>query len=298
MTIKKYPSKHQPKRKSPQKPPKPTPQPKHKPNKQKQKSDKKKSCLCRLCRYAKWVSAGGVLLGLSTFTPIFALTVGSGLSVIGDWYGQKERISNTHLANHTHADSTDTDHVNANNANAYVVLGGGLTQDDSHAPPIITLNAYSYQRTQTLWHAWQKTPLPVIASGVEAPWIANMLSYLGQKDSHPTPDVISEKLSMNTCENARFSAKLIKNLSEQGKLPAIAHVYLVSDWYHMARARRQFALSGLATTPLVAPLPTALSWTDYRANLNHSRRAFYEAAALLRDIFRPQKNCRQADSVG
>lgn len=236
----------------------------------------KKRMLCRcLCRYAKRLGVGVALMGLSVFTPLFALTVGGTLSLIGNWYGNDK----------THA------------PNAYVLLGGGLTQDNTHTPPIITLNAYSYKRTQTLWQAWQKNPLPVVVSGVEAAWIVDVLNYLGKKDQRTPPVVISENASMNTCENARFSTKLIKHLSQQGGLPTTAHAYLVSDWYHMARARRQFALSGLATTPLVAPLPTALSWTDYKANLNHSRRAFYEAIALLRDIVRPQKNCRHADNV-
>jgi uncharacterized SAM-binding protein YcdF (DUF218 family) len=92
---------------------------------------------------------------------------------------------------------------------------------------------------------------------------------------------------MNTCENARFTAKRIP----------LHHVYLITDSYHMARARRQFALNGINSTAINAPLPVRRDWREPAQNLSHSRRAVYEVAAYLRDVIRPQENCRQAKEV-
>lgn len=212
------------------------------------------------------------LIAVSTATPLFSLLVGGILSLIGESYGD----------------------VNSKPV-AYVVLGGGLTDTVIGGKSVITLNAYSEHRTKTAWQAWQNHPLPIILSGVESPWIKDELIRLAKSDKIPV--IHSENASMNTCENARFSAKLIAHETAQGTLGKTHHLYLISDWYHMARARRQFAKVGFATTPIIAPMPTKRAWTDIPSNLNHSRRAFYESVALLRDMIRPQPNCRTKTSI-
>lgn len=161
---------------------------------------------------------------------------------------------------------------------AYVVLGGGLTNDHNNQ---IILNNYSLNRARTAAGAYHDFPLPIVLSGAEAPWLSQWLI------DHGIDALISENASMNTCENARFTAKRI----------SLNHVYLVTDQYHMARARRQFALNGINSTPLSAPLPVKRDWAKPAHNLTHSRRAVYEVAAYLRDVIRPQSNCRQADEV-
>ena len=161
---------------------------------------------------------------------------------------------------------------------AYVILGGGLTNDNDNR---IILNDYSLNRVRTAATAYHNLPLPVVLSGAEAPWLGQWLI------EHGIDGIISENASMNTCENARFTAKRIP----------LHHVYLVTDSYHMARARRQFALNNINTTPMDAPLPVRRDWMQPAQNLSHSRRAVYEIAAYLRDMIRPQSNCRHADEV-
>lgn len=161
---------------------------------------------------------------------------------------------------------------------AYVVLGGGLTNDNNNQ---IILNRYSLNRARTAAGAYHDLPLPIVLSGAEAPWLGQWLI------EHGIDGLISENASMNTCENARFTAKRIP----------LNHVYLITDSYHMARARRQFALNGINSTPLSAPLPVRRDWMKPAQNLSHSRRAVYEIAAYLRDVIRPQMNCRHADDV-
>lgn len=161
---------------------------------------------------------------------------------------------------------------------AYVILGGGLTNDNNNQ---IILNGYSLNRVRTAATAYHDLPLPIVLSGAEAPWMNQWLIEHGIEGS------ISENASMNTCENARFIAKRIP----------LQHVYLVTDSYHMARARRQLALNGINSTPLSAPLPVNRDWMEPAQNLSHSRRAVYEIAAYLRDVLRPQSDCRRADEV-
>lgn len=232
-----------------------------------------KNYCMRLVTLLKAAILVALCIAVSTITPIFAWTTGQALAFLGNWYG-------------------DTDST----PQAYVILGGGLTKDSQNQ---ITLNTYSLLRTQTVSHALYHTqnPLPIITSGVESPWIVDVLHKNAQKTNHTLPIIISENASMNTCENAWFSAKLMDFEHKNRTIPTINHVYLVSDWYHMARARRQFAKAGIFTTPLVAPMPNPLSWTNWRNNLEHSRRAFYESVALARDIIRPQKNCRNPDTI-
>nr|WP_320158753.1 YdcF family protein [Psychrobacter aestuarii] len=199
-----------------------------------------------------------VIVLVSLFTPLFSKTV-------------------VYLLMHLPLPDTD----GANNdapPTAYVVLGGGLTNDKNNRT---ILNAYSLNRARAAATAYHDEPLPMVLSGAEAPWLKAWLTEHGVKD------IISENASMNTCENARFTAKRAD----------LQHVYLVTDGYHMTRARRQFALNNIRTTPIVAPLPVSRSWSAPAHNLSHSRRSVYEVVAYLRDILRPQPNCRDATDV-
>lgn len=165
---------------------------------------------------------------------------------------------------------------------AIVLLGGGLTKKDG----VIVLNHYSQSRADTVITLYAQTPLPIITSGAESPWLREHI-----KTAHPEAVIVSDNASMNTCENATFTAKLMSH----HELPK--SVYLITDRYHMARARRQFARAGIVTTPQPAPLAVPLTWGDRDNNWTHSRRTIYEMVALARDIFRPQDNCRTADEI-
>jgi len=173
---------------------------------------------------------------------------------------------------------------------AYLVLGGGLTKD---ATGTIIVNDFSRSRLQTLLNRYHEQPMPVILTGAESPW---MYDWLVQHDASPESKlyhadiaghIITENASMNTCENARFTNKRLE----------IQHVYLITGAYHMTRARRQFALNGIATTPINAPLPEPTSWHNIAANYRHSKRTLYEVGAYLRDVFIPQQDCRSSDEV-
>lgn len=214
------------------------------------------------------------LTAVSFFTPLF--------SKVGLFFLQQLPIPNADIATSSQPTAPT----------AYVVLGGGLTKDQLGT---IIVNDFSESRLQTVLNHYHQKPMPIILTGVESPWMRDWLirhdninGSSGNDGKKGIEDsIISENASMNTCENARFTAKRL----------TINHVYLVTGAYHMSRARRQFALNGITTEPINAPLPVPTDWRDIAANYRHSKRTLYEIGAYLRDLFLPQPDCRQADEV-
>ncbi|KAF6705644.1 YdcF family protein [Acinetobacter sp. EKM10A] len=163
---------------------------------------------------------------------------------------------------------------------AIVVLGGGLTLDKNGKD--IVVNSYTRLRLEKTLEVEKKNHLPIVLSGVEAPYMQAWLKARGVDAK------LLEKRSMNTCENTRFSSLL---LQKKGGAPT---VMLVTDEYHMPRTRRLFALNGIETIPVTAPMPTPLtSWQPSTQNYDHSRRANYELLATIRDMLFGSSDCRE-----
>jgi uncharacterized SAM-binding protein YcdF (DUF218 family) len=163
---------------------------------------------------------------------------------------------------------------------AIVVLGGGLTLDKNQKDIIV--NDYTKLRLETTIALEEKMKLPIVLSGVEAPYMQKWLSERGVQAK------LLENRSMNTCENTRFSSLL---LQKKGGAPT---VMLITDRYHMPRTRRLFALNGIETIPVDAPMPTQLTeWQPSKQNYDHSRRANYETLATIRDMLFGSSGCRE-----
>ena len=165
-------------------------------------------------------------------------------------------------------------------AYAIVVLGGGLTLDKNKKE--IVVNNYTRLRLEKTLEVEKKYKLPIVLSGVEAPYMEKWLKNYGVDAK------LLEDRSMNTCENSRFSSLL---LQKKGGAPS---VILITDRYHMPRTRRLFALNGIETLPIEAPMPTTLTnWEPKEQNYDHSRRANYEMLATLRDVLFGSSGCRE-----
>lgn len=163
---------------------------------------------------------------------------------------------------------------------AIVVLGGGLTLDKNGKD--IVVNSYTRLRLEKTLEVEQQNDLPIVLSGVEAPYMQAWLKKRGVDAK------LLEQKSMNTCENTRFSSLL---LQKKGGAPT---VMLVTDEYHMPRTRRLFALNGIETIPVIAPMPTTLTrWQPSVQNYDHSRRANYELLATIRDMLFGSSDCRE-----
>ena len=170
--------------------------------------------------------------------------------------------------------------ANHNKPYAIVVLGGGLTLDENKKD--IVVNPYTRLRLEKTLELHQQNHLPIVLSGVEAPYMQKWLKQRGVDAK------LLENRSMNTCENTRFSSLL---LQKKGGAPT---VMLVTDIYHMPRTRRLFALNGIETIPVEAPMPTQLTkWQPSQQNYDHSRRANYELLATIRDVLFGSSGCRE-----
>ncbi|MDM1311886.1 YdcF family protein [Acinetobacter indicus] len=163
---------------------------------------------------------------------------------------------------------------------AIVVLGGGLTLHENQKDIIV--NNYTRLRLEKTLEIEKQYKLPIVLSGVEAPYMQKWLAERGVEAN------LLEDRSMNTCENSRFSSLL---LQKKGGAPT---VILITDQYHMPRTRRLFALNGIKTVPVVAPIPTELTqWQPSEQNYDHSRRANYEMLATIRDMLFGSSDCRE-----
>lgn len=171
------------------------------------------------------------------------------------------------------------DSANQAGAQAIVVLGGGLTRDKQGH---ITPNSYTRLRLMQAISQHRSTNLPIFLTGVESRYMQKFLQEHGESAQW------LESRSMNTCENARFSALLLQRL---GGAP---RVELVTDKWHIPRARWLFAMNGIETVPIPALLPgdPAPWWPDSR-NLTHTRRALYELVAFTRDRWFGVVGCRE-----
>ncbi|CAB1213142.1 YdcF family protein [Acinetobacter bouvetii] len=163
---------------------------------------------------------------------------------------------------------------------AIIVLGGGLTLDKNGKD--IVVNEYTRLRLEKTLVIEKQYHLPIVLSGVEAPYMQRWLK------AHDVDAKLLEDRSMNTCENSRFSSLL---LQKKGGAP---RVILITDRYHMPRTRRLFALNGIETVPVEAPIPTHLThWRPSEQNYDHSRRANYEMLATIRDVWFGSSDCRE-----
>lgn len=170
--------------------------------------------------------------------------------------------------------------VDTSKPSAIVVLGGGLTFDKTTKS--IVVNGYTRLRLEKTLEVEQQNQLPIVLSGVEAPYMQKWLQQRGVDAK------LLEKRSMNTCENSRFSSLL---LQKKGGAPKII---LITDEYHMPRTRRLFAMNGIATVPVNAPIPSQLTtWKPALQNYDHSRRANYELLATIRDVVFGTSDCRE-----
>jgi uncharacterized SAM-binding protein YcdF (DUF218 family) len=149
------------------------------------------------------------------------------------------------------SDAGALDLESARNAQAIVVLGGGVR---THATEYAgdTLNARTLERVR--YGAWvaRRTRLPVLVSGgtvyegtAEGQLMRNVLE---QEFSVPVRWV--ESASRDTHENAIFSTKLLRQ-------SGVSNVILVAHGVDMRRARYEFETEGMNVIPAPTVIPTA-----------------------------------------
>ncbi|PTQ90410.1 YdcF family protein [Agitococcus lubricus] len=125
---------------------------------------------------------------------------------------------------------------------ALVILGGGIYRGDELNQQV-QAGGYSLSRLRYGAHLARATQLPVLLSGVEAPALNNTLIQ-----DFGVMTRWQEDKSRNTDENARFSAALLHNMG-------IKDIILVTDSWHMGRAKLAFEHYGFKVLPAPTDFP-------------------------------------------
>lgn len=134
-------------------------------------------------------------------------------------------------------------------AQVIVVLAGGLDEPYPSQPQAL-MDPSTYQRTRhAAWLHNNWKPLPVLASGgpVGPPpdrlVVAGLMEEALVGEGVPARMVWTERRSLNTHENAVYSAELLRGRG-------VDRVALVTDGVHMLRAERCFRKQRLEVVPV------------------------------------------------
>ncbi|MFZ4928642.1 YdcF family protein [Chryseobacterium sp. Mn2064] len=185
-------------------------------------------------------------IGIYAFTVVMIIAIGNGfLGRLASDYLQKSYVKAANAKN------------TALKNPVIVVLGGGVVDIGN----IEKLHTLSYSRVVTayqLYHEYKKNNLPckIIISGKgrgrisEAELFRENFKSMGVPDS----DMIKEDKSMNTYENAKYSSKILQQMSP-------SNVYLVTSGFHIKRSIALFQTFGLN------PIPEASDFIDTEITL-------------------------------
>lgn len=154
-------------------------------------------------------------------------------------------------------------------ADAIVVLGAPL-RDDRLTPVLVE----RIDAAAALWRAGG-APRVIATGGVTSGTIAEADAIAEGLRARGVTEVVVERASRSTAENARFAARL---------LPPGATVWLVTQPFHGRRAARLFRAAGLV--PRVWHIAESL---EYRDRPRALRWVVREYAAWGRLLLRPQR---------
>jgi uncharacterized SAM-binding protein YcdF (DUF218 family) len=128
---------------------------------------------------------------------------------------------------------------------ALVVLTGGMRTYDQSLPPRERLSAGSTQRVLTASRLWREQGFGLIvltgAPPAETEAMLDLMTAMGV----PPGNVVRETRSLNTRENAIYSAEILR---ERG----METVVLVTSATHLRRAVKDFATAGVTVIPAAA----------------------------------------------
>jgi uncharacterized SAM-binding protein YcdF (DUF218 family) len=145
---------------------------------------------------------------------------------------------------------TSLDNATSPDARAIVVLGAGMREHarDFDGPD---LDSLSLERVRYAARLARKTHLPVALSGgpvfSDGPSLASQMATSLQEDFGIAPRWL-EQNSDTTAENATFIARILRR-------EGINQVYLVTQAWHMARAKLAFERAGLDAIPAGTGFP-------------------------------------------
>jgi uncharacterized SAM-binding protein YcdF (DUF218 family) len=174
----------------------------------------------------------------------------------------------------------------APNGDVYIVLGGGIIENNSDTQNGATLSAESLKRLFFAYSLYKRTPHPIIVTGGKSYIKKGTFSegfiaaqYLYDLNVQRS-DVIVESKSKNTIENAHYVAQLIKQFGFNSPI-------LITSAYHMPRSVYAFKKQ----TINVIPAPTDYHTENLKRNildfipsieaLNNAYRFMHESLGLI-----------------
>lgn len=163
---------------------------------------------------------------------------------------------------------------------ALVVLTGGMRSYDQSLPPRERLSAASTQRVLTASRLWREQGFGlVILTGAPPPETEAMLDLLTALGL-PPGRVVRETRSLNTRENATYSAEILRQ-------SGVETVVLVTSATHLRRAVKDFAAAGVTVIPAAADLvgrtrTSVDSFLPSAHALSHTQVCLHEILGYLR----------------
>ena len=166
--------------------------------------------------------------------------------------------------------------------NVVVLLGAGSTRAEGrHVEPALFAHARLLRAVMLYQDCRRRgAQCRIEASGGDAAGLgvpeANLYAQQLQSLGVPATDVLLETRSMNTWQNAQFSAPLLRGFDAD-------RVLLVSSASHLRRASLYFHHFGIPVTPVRADyLPVRLAWLPHAWNLALTDLALHEYLGIAR----------------
>lgn len=152
-----------------------------------------------------------------------------------------------------------------------IMLGGGATADTPNMGEEGNVSCGPASRLLATLELYHKLHVPVLLSGGQVYADSGREAVIAKRElmrlGIPESDIFIEPNSLNTRQNAKFSAEILR---EHG----LSHPVLVTSAFHMERSVLNFAKEGFDVTPYP---------TDYRVNrqqIFHYNKLMPSSAAL------------------
>ena len=164
-----------------------------------------------------------------------------------------------------------------------IMLGGGAYSDTPDVDGTGTLCASPASRLLTAVRLQRQLDVPILLSGgqvyedtgAEAKIAKRVLVSLGV----PENKILTETRSINTSQNARFSAEILR---ENG----LSHPILVTSAFHMKRSVLNFAKQGVAVEPFPTDYMVAHHPVFHYTKLRPQTEALLDNVTVLQETLR------------
>ena len=164
-----------------------------------------------------------------------------------------------------------------------IMLGGGAYDDTPDVDGTGTLCASPASRLLAAVRLQRRLDVPILLSGgqvyedtgAEAKIARRVLMSLGV----PEDKILTETKSINTSQNARFSAEILR---EQG----LSHPILVTSAFHMKRSVLNFAKQGVEVEPFPADYMVSHHPVFHYTKLRPQTEALLDNVTVLQETLR------------